>query len=338
MPNRRFIGKELDKTRQLDFEPRYYDRDIGRFLAPDPILSSASPYSYAEGNPVMFSDPTGFEYDAAWAAEYEKKAWWRYSIYDSPLGGGIEEDLAFQAELEQIYMATEIRSGIPHYATDDLSSVNVNDCGQSMGYLYSKYEDGELTDAWLEIGGWDVGHVPRQTIDKARYYGAVYASVTDEAMGFKPLKSAESRISAVQAFLHYLVGGGKDLSVPFKQLGAGNVEPTDFEAFKEAASNYDNGVYAFHAEMGFSPKGHGDYDTYLAFGDVRLELDGTLTVDETSVSFEGTITARDNYYDFNAASRGFPWEQLTTVGRNTPGTPYRVTFDGGRSVNWNGGR
>ncbi|MEW6051017.1 MAG: RHS repeat-associated core domain-containing protein [Candidatus Zixiibacteriota bacterium] len=129
VPNRRFIGKELDKTRQLDFGPRYYDKDIGRFLAPDPILSSASPYSYAEGNPVMFSDPTGFEYDAAWAAEYEKKAWWRYSIYDSPPRSSIEEDLAFEAQLEQTYLAAEIRSGIPIYGTNDISSENVNFSG-----------------------------------------------------------------------------------------------------------------------------------------------------------------------------------------------------------------
>ena len=54
-----FIGKEKDQTEELDFGPRYYGRNIGRFLAPDPILAGPSPYSYAEGNPVMMSDPSG---------------------------------------------------------------------------------------------------------------------------------------------------------------------------------------------------------------------------------------------------------------------------------------
>jgi len=55
-----FIGKEEDHVGELDFGPRYYSGLTGRFLAPDPILSSASSYSYAEGNPVMMYDPTGY--------------------------------------------------------------------------------------------------------------------------------------------------------------------------------------------------------------------------------------------------------------------------------------
>ncbi|MEW6051494.1 MAG: RHS repeat-associated core domain-containing protein [Candidatus Zixiibacteriota bacterium] len=77
---RQFIGKELDKTAQLDFGPRYYGKELGRFLAPDPIPAGASPYSYAEGNPVMLYDPSGLT--TAYPippppTEEEIRAYWR---------------------------------------------------------------------------------------------------------------------------------------------------------------------------------------------------------------------------------------------------------------------
>ncbi|MDH3892199.1 MAG: DUF6531 domain-containing protein [candidate division Zixibacteria bacterium] len=61
-----FIGKEKDKTLELDFGPRYYNRSVGRFLAPDPIMAGPSPYSYSEGNPIMMSDPTGMAPEAGY--------------------------------------------------------------------------------------------------------------------------------------------------------------------------------------------------------------------------------------------------------------------------------
>ncbi len=45
----------------LDFGPRYYNAVLGRFFSPDPILASASAYSYGEGNPIMLYDPSGME-------------------------------------------------------------------------------------------------------------------------------------------------------------------------------------------------------------------------------------------------------------------------------------
>ena len=54
-----FLGKEDPGVGMLDFGPRYYQATLGRFLSPDPALAGPSPYSYAEGNPVMLYDPTG---------------------------------------------------------------------------------------------------------------------------------------------------------------------------------------------------------------------------------------------------------------------------------------
>ena len=38
---------------------RVYDPAIGRFLSPDPVLQVSEQYGYAQGNPVMFTDPDG---------------------------------------------------------------------------------------------------------------------------------------------------------------------------------------------------------------------------------------------------------------------------------------
>jgi len=63
--NYRFSGKELDSgTGLYYFGARYYDAELGRWLAPDPHsdkYSSLSPYAYCGNNPIVFIDPTGMD-------------------------------------------------------------------------------------------------------------------------------------------------------------------------------------------------------------------------------------------------------------------------------------
>ena len=65
---RKYTGKERDPESGMDyFGARYCDSDLGRFLAPDPLLDSADPadpqtwsrYAYTRNNPLRFVDPTG---------------------------------------------------------------------------------------------------------------------------------------------------------------------------------------------------------------------------------------------------------------------------------------
>ena len=58
-----FTGKEYDSEMGLNyFCQRYYDPEIGRFMALDPQGSPASsPYAYCSNNPLIFSDPTGMK-------------------------------------------------------------------------------------------------------------------------------------------------------------------------------------------------------------------------------------------------------------------------------------
>jgi RHS repeat-associated protein len=63
--NRAFLDKPADAATGLDIVgARSYDPVTGRFASPDPVLGKTSPqqlngYSYAAGNPVSSSDPTG---------------------------------------------------------------------------------------------------------------------------------------------------------------------------------------------------------------------------------------------------------------------------------------
>jgi RHS repeat-associated protein len=59
----RYTGRELDpETGLYYYRARYYDPSTGRFISEDPVrFQTGDPnfYSYAEGDPVDFRDPTG---------------------------------------------------------------------------------------------------------------------------------------------------------------------------------------------------------------------------------------------------------------------------------------
>ncbi|GIG34834.1 RHS repeat-associated core domain-containing protein [Cellulomonas pakistanensis] len=62
--DRGFLNKVQDSSGLTQVGARYYDAKIGRFISVDPVFDMASPqqwgaYSYADNNPVSFSDPTG---------------------------------------------------------------------------------------------------------------------------------------------------------------------------------------------------------------------------------------------------------------------------------------
>jgi RHS repeat-associated protein len=61
----RYTGKPLDEEMDLDwyyYGARYYDPEIGRFLAIDPLHGKypiLSPYAYVANNPLIYLDPNG---------------------------------------------------------------------------------------------------------------------------------------------------------------------------------------------------------------------------------------------------------------------------------------
>jgi len=59
-PKYGFTGKEFEPDLNLNyFLARYYNPEIGRFLRVDPALSDWTSYSYANNNPLKYTDPDG---------------------------------------------------------------------------------------------------------------------------------------------------------------------------------------------------------------------------------------------------------------------------------------
>ncbi len=55
-----YTGQELEPELGLyDYRARFYDPALGRFLAPDPDAELFGTYTYAEDDPVLYTDPTG---------------------------------------------------------------------------------------------------------------------------------------------------------------------------------------------------------------------------------------------------------------------------------------
>jgi RHS repeat-associated protein len=102
-----FTGKEYDSEMGLNyFCQRYYDPQIGRFMALDPQDSPAlSPYSYCTNNPLIFTDPTGEFIDMLVDLQGKSAIFSSIPQYEPgmvPYSGWLPSDWAFRANSAQM--------------------------------------------------------------------------------------------------------------------------------------------------------------------------------------------------------------------------------------------
>jgi RHS repeat-associated protein len=99
--DRGFLNKVQDTSGLTQVGARYYDAKIGRFVSVDPVFDVSSPqqwgaYSYADNNPVSFSDPTGMlSFGKFWkSAKSRASSAWKSTTrfvnkYQAEIVGGI---------------------------------------------------------------------------------------------------------------------------------------------------------------------------------------------------------------------------------------------------------
>lgn len=116
-------------------------------------------------------------------------------------------------------------------------------------------------------------------------------------------------------------GSGKSLTAGFNELGAENVTPEMFKQVRGlTAAGTPDGEYAINDTSGLQTE---SLNARAAYGRVRLQLQGTLTVSQGNYSFGGRLSALPDPYDFDPkpwGQRTFMGEVSTRAGALLPGT------------------
>jgi len=87
--DRRFTGQRWEQGLGLyDYNARFYDPALGRFLQPDPIVPepgdprALNRYAYVYNNPLRYTDPSGHWLETAW--DILNIGWDLYEVYRDP--------------------------------------------------------------------------------------------------------------------------------------------------------------------------------------------------------------------------------------------------------------
>jgi len=128
--------------------------------------------------------------------------------------------------------------------------------------------------------------------------------------------------------MHYLGASAAPRRVNFSEIDTSSVRAADFSAvtaeLQKPAQNKDVRI---RATLPWSTSGARG----LLIGNFRLLLKGIFThYDDCRWSFDGSLRAFDDRYDFNPASRPLIAETLTTLGRKSSGKSYSLEIRGVR--------
>ena len=146
-----------------------------------------------------------------------------------------------------------------------------------------------------------------------------------------------SGISPASALWHFLYGNGTPLSMPFASVDTSWLTPMEFECVRGFIQSCRSpGSYCVSGTRVIATQGSQQY--YL--GHITVELNGWITyTGNCNWTFDGTMSAHDDTYDFNAANRGRAGEKLTKIGRalfDGHGTPFTISFSGTKTLTGSG--
>lgn len=193
--------------------------------------------------------------------------------------------------------------------------------------------EGTLRAAWDENG-------TMTNLDTSAWNGSVPKS-HPLLMAPRPMllgaPNGGSVITPGDALMHYLYGGGTPLSMPFADIDTSRLVPTDFECVRSFISScHEPDTYELSGNRTIPTTGAQAY----FLGQVTIHLHGYITyLGNCNWTFDGTMTALDDTYDFNAAMRGRVGETLTSIGRwlfSGDGVPFTISFIGSKPLTGSG--
>ncbi|MBI5623290.1 MAG: lipid II-degrading bacteriocin [Elusimicrobia bacterium] len=134
----------------------------------------------------------------------------------------------------------------------------------------------------------------------------------------------------IRGLLHRAGGSGAPLWIDFTEVDTSGVPVSRFPAvaaqLKESARDAQVHI---QSEMSWQTQG----SQGLLIGGIRLRLKGMLTLRrDCTWSFQGSLSARNDVYDFNKGKRPFIAETLTTLGRSIPGEDFDIEFRGDKRI------
>ncbi|MFH1067421.1 MAG: lipid II-degrading bacteriocin [bacterium] len=188
----------------------------------------------------------------------------------------------------------------------------------------------ELLNWWREIGESEQKTLPPMDVLMEQYQ----ITQRGEKGGFYDLKN--DLLSAHKALQHYMESSGKSLRMAFQDVDTSRIQVSHFPKIRELISGVprDAVIDVVDKENFLLPGGE------MAFlGDCKLKLEGKLNLTKNgSWSFDGSLKAFDQPYDFNRSShRGVIGEFSTTVGREAIfGRPYDIEIRGKKLISEQG--
>lgn len=146
---------------------------------------------------------------------------------------------------------------------------------------------------------------------------------------------ASGKVTSTSAFNHYKSNAGTPLRMDFSDIDTSNVRPSDFPQVDDLISGEKSGGFAIDSRLAITTSG----DQSLVLGNITLRLQGSLSLDESSYSFSGTLKSFDDKYDFNRSThRGVLGEILTRADASQEGTPFWIEIRGSKSIEESGSR
>ena len=140
-----------------------------------------------------------------------------------------------------------------------------------------------------------------------------------------------------EALDHFLDGTGTPMSMPFSEVDTSFLTPLDFDcvwSFIQDCHWPDS--YWVSGTRVIATEGRQQY----FLGHITVQLDGWITyLGGCNWSFDGTMWAHDDTYDFNAAMRSRVGETLTAIGRwlfSGNGKPFTISFTGSKPLTGSG--